>query len=454
MKFSKLPLPRFSAPPALFLAAVAGLFQPRAEEGVFEVGGAGWIQYGRVGNSSDPENGTDLDGNSIYSSGAQLSVQARISERVDGVTGIGVAYGHTLPSAITKNGGYAPAYLAPYVAEAYFTAHFIKEENSGFFLRGGLFPYSYNPEVRNLGSYLLRGPLYPGVLLSGFEERNGFAVASMVGVQLHNRSGSFQQDLIVNSETDFFPYFDLSVAYVANCNFSSAFRLGGGVNFYHLIPITDSITSGKWDVGHSTFVDSIGANPDGTPINDSTLIGFSGTKLMVNAAFDPKLLFGGPGILGAEDLKIYGEIALLGLDNGPAYKKLYGDYLHRMPMMIGLNLPMFGFLDRLAFETEWYGSPVKDDLAGFNHTASSHQNALPLKDANGKYINYKRDNWKWSLYGSRIVQGHVRISFQVANDHFRPGIYTGDGDNNAPGSQALMTTPKDWYTMFKVAYFF
>jgi hypothetical protein len=180
----------------------------------------------------------------------------------------------------------------------------------------------------------------------------------------------------------------------------------------------------------------------------------SGTKLMVNAAFDPKALFGLEDVLGPEALRIYGEVALLGLDNGPAYKALYGDYLHRMPMMIGFNFPTFKLLDRLAIETEWYGSPVKDDLATFNHTAGSHQSALPLKDSNGNYVNNKRDNWKWSLYGSKVIQGHVKLSFQVANDHFRPGVYTGDGDNSAPGSQALTTTPKDWYTMLKVAYFF
>ena len=128
--------------------------------------------------------------------------------------------------------------------------------------------------------------------------------------------------------------------------------------------------------------------------------------------------------------------------------------LHRMPMMIGFNIPAFKLLDRLAFETEWYGSPVKDDLAGFNHTAGNSQTPIPLRDANGNFVNNKRDNWKWSLYGSRVIQSHVKVSFQVANDHFRPGVYTGDGDNAPPASQSLMTTPKDWYTMLKAAYFF
>ncbi len=447
MNLFTIRFPRISATSALILA-VAGLFQPKAEDSqALEINGAGWIQYGRIGHSSDPENGKDFKGRSVYSSGAQLSAKTKLSERLDGVAGIGVAYGHSFPANISSNGGYAPSYLAPYVSEAHFTFNMIKEEQSKLFLRAGLFPYDYNPEVQNLGLYLLRGPVYPGVLLSGFEQKNVLPVASLLGVQLHHEMGAFQHDVIINSETEFFPYFDLSLAYLAQYKFGSAFRLGGGVNFYHeLYSITDSLTDGSWVSTYSTYVDPV--------THDSTLIGFAGIKLMVNGAFDPKALMRNTRILGPEDLKLYGEVALLGLDNGPAYKKLYGDYLHRMPMMIGFNFPMFKLLDRLATEIEWYGSPVKDDLAGFNHTAGSHQNALPLKDADGNYINHKRDNWKWSVYGSRMIESHVKISFQVANDHFRPGIYTGDGDNSAPGSQAVTTTPKDWYTMLKVAYFF
>jgi hypothetical protein len=446
MNFSRFSLPRFSAPSALVVAA-ACLFHSAPAIAV-DVSGAGWIQYGRIGNSSDPDFGPDFDGSSLYSSGAQLSAKTKLTEMMDGVAGLGVAYGHGLASGISNNGGYAPSYLAPYVSEAHFTYNYVKEEDRGLFLRAGLFPYDYNPEVQNLGLYLLRGPLYPGVLISGFEMKHVLPVATILGLQLHHQSGGFEHDLLINSDIEFFPYFDLSPAYVAGYKFGPAFRIGAGVNFYHLISITDSLTSGLWDRSSSSFIDTTG------PVPDTVLMGFSGTKLMLNAAFDPKAMMGGNGPFGAEDLKLYGEVGLFGINNSSAYKQAFGDMLHRMPMMFGFNVPMFTLLDRLALEVEWYGSPVKDDLAGFNHTAGSHPNPLPLKDANGRFINHKRDNWKWSLYGSRVIQNHIKVSFQVANDHFRPGIYTGDGDNNAPGSQSLMTTPKDWYTMLKVAYFF
>lgn len=442
MNFSKINLPRFSVASAILLAA-ASLFQVQAD---VEVNGAGWFQYGRIGHSSDPEIGKDLKGTSIYSSGAQLSAQTKLSEKVDGIAGIGVYFGQNVPD-LSTNGGYAPSFLAPYVSQANFTAHFIKEEDDALFLRVGLFDYDYNPEVQNLGLYLLRGPLYPGVLLSGFEQRETLPVASLLGLQLHNRIGSFEHDFILNSETDFFPYFDLSPAYIAAYHFGSALRIGAGVNFYHLIPITDSISNGKWTT-KSYYHDTTGGK------NDSTLLGFQGTKLMVNAALDPKALFGGSEMLGAEDLKIYGEVGLFGTNNDALHKKLFGDMLHRMPMMIGFNIPAFKLLDRLAFETEWYGSPIADDLATFDHTASNIQTPIPATDANGNFVNHKRDNWKWSLYGSRVIQSHVKVSFQAANDHFRPGIYTGDGDNAPPKTRSLMTTPKDWYTMLKVAYFF
>jgi hypothetical protein len=271
-----------------------------------------------------------------------------------------------------------------------------------------------------------------------------------LGGQLHWQRGQFDQDLLLISDNENFPYFDLSTAYIANYNFGKTLRIGAGVNFYHWYAITDSLTNGNWDRVNSVDIDT--TNPAAP---DTTTFGFSGTKVMANAAFDPKSLFGNPEIFGAEDLKIYFEVAVLGLDNTAPYKKVYGTLQQRMPMMIGFNIPCFKLLDRLAIEVEHYGSKAKDDLAGFNHTAGSHPNPLPLKDPVTKQpIVASKDDTKWSIYGSRVMGGHTKVSFQIANDHFRPGVYTGDGDNNAAGSQSLMTSSKDWYTMLKLAYFF
>jgi hypothetical protein len=63
--------------------------------------------------------------------------------------------------------------------------------------------------------------------------------------------------------------------------------------------------------------------------------------------------------------------------------------------------------------------------------------------------NQKRDNWKWSLYGAKTIQNHFKVSVQVANDHFRPGGVVGN-----PSQEAILSTPKDWYWMGKIAYYF
>jgi hypothetical protein len=289
----------------------------------------------------------------------------------------------------------------------------------------------------------LRGPVHPGLVLSGFETKYVLPVANMLGLQVHQTWGGFEQDFLLSMETEYFPFYDLSPAYVAGYRFGQVLRLGAGVNFYHLIPYDSKVTS---DTG-IVFIDT-SATPD-----DTTQISFAGTKLMANFSFDPKALFGGSEILGPEDLKLYGEVALFGTENGEAYKKLYGDYLHRMPMMIGFNLPAFTLLDRLSLEAEWYGAPFKDDFKGFEHTGGT-VTPIPTKSTDPLETNVRKDNWKWSLYASRAIEQHIKVSLQVANDHFRPGIFKGYGDNNPAESQAVTVTSKDWYWMGKIAFFF
>ncbi len=435
----------------------------RAEESdKLVLNGAGWMQYGQIGHSTDTISGRNLNGKAIYTSGAQLSAKINFSENAEGVAGIGVFYGHFLSEKISSNGGYAPAFMAPYVSEAHYTYHIQKEEESKLFVRGGLIPFDYNPDIQNLGLYLLRGPVYPGVVISGFETKSVLPVASLLGMQVHHQFGNFEHDFLITSELEYFPYFDISPAYVANYKFGKVFRLGGGVNFYHLIPISDSITNSKWNRKGSSYYDTSRVEritTTGTVIDttiDSTLIGYSGIKLMANASLDIKALIGAAEIFGKEDLKIYSEVALLGLQNSKAYKAVYGDYMHRMPIMWGFNIPAFNILDRLSLEAEWYGSTVSDDLSGFSQKAGGSQNPLPAKDAelNKITIVERRDNWKWSLYASKIIKGHIKLSGQIANDHFRPWIYSGQGDNNPPKLESVMVSTKDWYTMLKVAFFF
>lgn len=452
----RINLPKARAAFCLTLCAVLLSFSDSKSDAGITYGGAGFIQVGGIFQSADTVN-QKLNGLGLYSSGAQLSFRYE-AEKLQINAGLGVVNGNFIDGKI---GGYAPAMISPYVVDASLTYSLVKRDGAQVFLRAGDFAYNYNPDVKNLGLYLLRGPLYPGVLISGFENKYVVPVANMLGLQFHHAFGNFEGDLIFKSDADFYPFFDISPAYVASYRMG-ALRLGAGINLYHILPMDDSLTSSRsW-----FYVDSTRHNADTANKLDTSYISFKGIKLMADASLDFKPLLGGLEMLGPEDLKLYGEVALLGLDRDKAHNALYGDLQHRMPVMVGFNFPMFKLLDHLSLEVEWYGAKFADDLRGFRYTAASHPTPIPMNPldpygnpqpdvpSNPPPFNYKRDNWKWSLHASRVFAGHMKVTGQVADDHFRPGIYKGDSDNSPPGSEAVTITPKDWYGMLQVAYFF
>jgi hypothetical protein len=175
---------------------------------------------------------------------------------------------------------------------------------------------------------------------------------------------------------------------------------------------------------------------------DTLLGGLSGTKLMGRFRVDPKAFFGDAGPFGSQDLVIYAEAAVLGLRN---HRKYYPDIARRIPVMVGLNLPAFGWLDKLSLEVEYFANPNFHD---YGKTETSYS-WVPRNV--GNTVDTRRDDWKWALYASKVVYGHVRISGQVANDHLRT---FGPPDIGYLTYAESLTTPKDWYWMGKITYFF
>ncbi len=445
---------------SLFLLASATFFPAAAVDPQnITLNGMGWVQYGRVAHSTvDTMGKSKYTGNSVQSSGAQISLRAKVSEKFEGAVGVGVLENHYL--AGNSSGGRVPLIETPYIAEARFTYSFRNEESSKLQLTGGLFAYDYNPDIKNLGLYLLRGPVHPGILISGFETKAVLPIANTLGFRLHHENRICQQDVILNSETDLYPFFDVSPAYIASYKPNAIFRIGAGINLYRFLSIEPKLTSPDYFSDHGLDQHPEGTHPYrrtyiyvDTATHDTTFISFKGIKLMANAFFDPKPLFGGTELLGAEDLKIYGEIALLGLENDKAHKDLYGDCLHRMPVMVGFNFPAFRLLDNLSLEVEWYGAKFRDDLWRYQTGRSLYPSPLPVSNGDVRNIdvesNQKRDNWKWSLYAAKTIRNHFKISAQVANDHFRPGGVVG-----SPSPEAILSTPEDWYWMMKIACFF
>jgi hypothetical protein len=169
---------------------------------------------------------------------------------------------------------------------------------------------------------------------------------------------------------------------------------------------------------------------------------------------DLKPLLGLAGPFGSKDLILYTEAALLGVKG---YAKYYDNALRRVPVMFGANLPAFGWLDDLALEVEYYANR---NMADFQK-ALENNSWVPrpirhneIKDDSARTVRIEKtdtrgDDWKWSLYASKVVAGHLKISGQVANDHLRTG-----GFYLRRSQSEVLSDTWDWYWMFKVAYYF
>jgi hypothetical protein len=477
--------------PLLLAASLA------ASEGErLQLKGSGWFQFGRITHSSDTlSDNFNYNGNWSQNSGAQFTVISDIDANWQGAVGLGGLQIHNAQGADRINA--RPEHVIkfkPYITEARFSFYLQSKEASPLAFHAGLFPYQYNPDVRNLGAYLLRGPVYPGILISEFESQSlDPTVGNILGAQIRNRIGNaFTQDLLLRSETDLPPVYDFSLAYVASLNLGGVLELGAGVNFYRLIPSNSKITDLEDRAAFSLafpgagehpymnnygYRDSVGilpaaqrTTPEDSVLYDTTLLSMRGTKLMGRVAFDPKPWFGASA-LGPRDLRLYAEAAVIGVRN---YGRVYPDIAERIPFVVGFNLPVFRLLDEAAVEVEWYGAPFRDDYQRLLAKSSpvprnniegyaKPRVADSLGFIEGTNIPFgdpydvtrmKKDDWKWSFYASKTFANCFKLSFQAANDHFRP--YT--ADNSFPYEterfEAAFTTLKDWYFMFRMGFFF
>ena len=455
--------------------------------------GFGWVQTGMIGNATDTLR-FNFNHNWMQTAATQITANVLVDEHWSGALGIGAGQEHPMQGN-TQNARLLRVSIATYITQAnftYATGYAEKDrDHAPFSATFGFFPYNYNPDIKNLGLYLLRGPVYPGALVSGFETKETLPISNFLGTRLHSTLGHTEHDLIFSSETENKPLFDYSLAYVFSHQPGEAFRYGAGVNFYHLIPLYGFATNPR-DSKQFTFTpasdvkDPIDRNyfyVDPANPADTTWLSNQGTKLDAFFRFDPKGFLPDAGF-GKNDLLLYGEVGLIGVRN---YKGIYADRFQRMPIMGGCNLPAFGMLDNLSLEVEYYSSPYKNDLTElqteFSPTpVSNRANNVAPKTLDSGYVTAKgdtlraprvvvsqsgtvfedvlwgdpydqahlhKDDWKWSLHAAKTVMGHIRISGQVANDHFRPG-----GTGTTPTYFSIFSTPADWYWMAKLTYFF
>jgi len=422
--------------------------------------GAAWLQFGRVQHSTyslvnggEPNN---MNGNWVQAGGVQVASTARFGGGWDGAMGMAVLQSENARGDVSVANNWYPIW-STFMSEARVTFNAELPASQKIQLNLGFFPYDYNPDAKDLGLYLLRGYVYPGTPVSGFEARGTTPAANIFGGMFSYGIGGWKNDLLLISETENRPYFDLSIADVASWQPVPALQLGAGVNFYRVLPrnkkndsprqpctnaATNYVQIDEIDNEVCFIQDTLAVDPATQTATVDTVYGsLSGTKLMGRFRLDPKVLFGWDASFGKQDLVLYGEAGVLGLKDYPKY---YHDIKRRMPVMMGFNLPAFGWLDKFSLEVEYYASK---NFADYGKAESDYSWVpRPVSD-----VNNARDDWKWSLYFSKVLLGHLRLSGQVADDHLR---MFGPPDIGFMSYAETLNTPKDWYWMFKSTFFF
>jgi hypothetical protein len=375
-------------------------------------------------------------------------------------------------------------------------------------LGAGMFPYKYNADASDLGEYLYRSGAYPAYTMTGGYVLLNSASANLQGLKSSLKLGGLRADLLLTTETNLAPLYDWSLGLIAGYSVADGLLdLGAGVNFKRLIPVKPSRTSphastngyfkyqGKDYTANTNYysyqaqfynkrktaADSLKAaaaqadydlvdslmDPDRTPAPPKlSYYTNSGALAMARATLDLKKVFASE-LFGPQDLKLYSEVALLGVRNYPVF---YTKRSERMPIMAGINLPGFRILDLISIQAEWFKSPW------LNNTAQIANEAIPLplfpiaSDSIASKREWndlaKKDDFKWSILVQKKLGKFITISGQAASDHMRlvssRYFYGPQFDHNEvtvdgswrkldlPGG--IFYVPRDWYWMTQISW--
>jgi hypothetical protein len=320
-------------------------------------------------------------------------------------------------------------------------------------ITAGYFPFKYNPDSRDLGEYLYRTGTYPAYIINDFD----FTQARLAGLKLSSNlvAGKLHQDILLTTGTDRPPFFDLNAGYIGSFNIANILTLGWGAMYQSLWSTNDDITSPKLAENiylKNPVLDTVNNTYNG----DTAYYTFAGLKLMARLSFDIKGFFG-PTIFGSEDLKLFGEIAILGVQNYPASVISpnnpnpygYDTLLQKIPIMFGINLPTFKLLDVLSAQAEWYDMQYPNN---YQYKGMAQITPTPCPQTQGvSPTNYSNlDNWKWAIYAKKSFKNGLFIVGQVANDHIR---------NETPIAASVdfedaLRTDRSWWWALKLGYRF
>lgn len=461
------------------------------------------IETGKIANGEgNAYFGDDPDDFYLSYIGVNLTQEVVVDRRMELKVGVGGVFFYSFPNR-RGNPVAQGTKFGPGVSQAQALFKLGDVEDPWGTLRVGYFPYKYNPEAKNLGEYLFRSMPYPALVTTGGWSITDNALVRAQGLvfSVSQWEGRIKHDFVLMSERDFRPQGNFSPAYVAQADLG-AFQLGAGISFHHFLPIdpalskTDPANTGKDLVlRYKTFpgfaaaqnqyqfdkatgapliedtirhvqgqplaatltdMDGVAAeNPQLTLdtrtyqvtdaagnvyVPDTITYTTQGIKLMARASFDIQKIM--PlAFLGPQDLKLYGEVALLGWKDQPGY---YENRWERVPRLMGINLPAFKLLDVLSLEFEYFPNPMSDDLEQM--LSKGNYNPLPYGSGLLFPLVDHDDDWKWTLYASKKVLDGFSLRAQIANDHFRaPQI---PPNSHLFASVPATRKPSNWYYVF------
>jgi hypothetical protein len=317
---------------------------------------------------------------------------------------------------------------------------FGNKETFAFNAAVGVFPFKYDDDAKNLGEYLFRTGEHPAYIQTSFD----YAYATLTGIRLNAEMfKNLSIDVLLTQETQIMPMNDLSLSILAGYTVPGLLDVGAGIMFDRLVPMSGKLDAPAFQGGaQDTFYTSNGT---------LDTLKWGGTKVMARISFDAKGLLPAniSGIFGKEDVKIYAEAAVLGLNTFTAYKKatdstgaiiagqyavdslmnFYSDIKQRIPIMAGFTIPTFKLLDYLSLEVEWFDWPYSPSL--YNYQDLVHTVPLPIVPnvpaaANGttqRALYTKSNAWKFSFNLQKTIWGRFSVIGQIARDHTRHDAY-------------------------------
>ncbi|MEO7956439.1 MAG: hypothetical protein ABIW76_07105 [Fibrobacteria bacterium] len=211
---------------------------------------------------------------------------------------------------------------------------------------------------------------------------------------------------------------------------------------------------------------AVSRSANGVPGERLKYYTFRGIKTMARFSLDLGNLLGMDETFGDDAFKVYGEWALLGVEDQPYF---YAKKSERMPVMLGVNLPTMKFLDVLGVEVEYLKSRFQNNI----YSLFIDRVPLPLSENGEDYsvydlnapiysdptradyrgpqgadsaaASFEKDDWKWSIYARKqIIQG-MNLYVQVASDNLR----------HITADVSPMYTPttfrsSDWYWLIRL----